>query len=198
MFRDFLNSYQSRRLSWSRNITLNKTLKKIKPNRGHMFVKEILDAKKGCVITQNIDGLHHRSGIQEKKIIEVHGNATKAKCLDCGISLDLEPFHEAIHDDKVMPDCPKCYGLVKVATISFGQPMNMNDFERSKDKIIESDILIVLGSSLQVQPVASLPGFAVQNGKKLIIINKDPTNFDQYAEVCIHEDICNTVAKLNI
>ena len=76
--------------------------------------------------------------------------------------------------------------------------MNMNDFERSKDKIIESDILIVLGSSLQVQPVASLPGFAVQNGKKLIIINKDPTNFDQYAEVCIHEDICNTDAKINI
>ena len=163
-----------------------------------MFVKEILDAKKGCVITQNIDGLHHRSGIQEKKIIEVHGNATKAKCLDCGISLDLEPFHKAIHDDQMTPDCPKCYGLVKVATISFGQPMNMNDFERSKDKIIESDILIVLGSSLQVQPVASLPGFAIQNGKKLIIINKDPTNFDQYAEVCIHEDICNTVAKINI
>ena len=89
-----------------------------------MFVKETLDAKKGYVITQNIDGLHHRSGIQEKKIIEVHGNATKAKCLDCGINLDLEPFHKAIHDDKETPDCPKCYGLVKVATISFGQPMN--------------------------------------------------------------------------
>ena len=67
-----------------------------------MFVKEILDAKKGCVITQNIDGLHHRSGIQEKKIIEVHGNATKAKCLDCGINLDLEPFHKAIHDARPM------------------------------------------------------------------------------------------------
>ena len=198
MFRDFLNNYQSRRLSWNRNIALNKTLKKIKPNRGHMFVKELLDTKKGHVITQNIDGLHQRSGIQEKKIIEVHGNATKAKCLDCNTNLDLEPFHKAIHDDKAIPDCPKCHGLVKVATISFGQPMNMNDFERSKDKIIESDILIVLGSSLQVQPVASLPGFAVQNGKKLIIINKDPTNFDQYAEVCIHEDICNTVAKINI
>ena len=198
MFRDFLNSYQSRRLSWSRNIALNETLKKIQPNRGHMFIKKILETKKGYVITQNIDGLHHRSGIQEKKIIEVHGNATKAKCLDCGINLDLEPFHKAIRDDTETPDCPRCYGLVKVATISFGQPMNMSDFEKSKDKIIESDILIVLGSSLQVQPVASLPSFAIQNGKKLIIINKDPTSFDQYAEVCIHEDICNTVAKINI
>ena len=198
MFRDFLNSYQSRRLSWSRNIALNETLKKIQPNRGHMFIKEILDVKKDYVITQNIEDDHHRSGIQEKKIIEVHGNATKAKCLDCDINLDLEPFHKAIRDDTETPNCPSCYGLVKVATISFGQPMNMNDFEKSKDKIIESDILIVLGSSLQVQPVASLPGFAVQNGKKLIIINKDPTSFDQYAEVCIHEDICNTVAKINI
>ena len=198
MFRDFLNSREARQLSWERNIVLNETLRKIKPNTGHLFVKEVLDKKEGCVITQNIDGLHQRSGIESKRIIEVHGNATKAKCLDCKTDLSLKLFHDAISNNEEIPNCPSCFGLVKVATISFGQPMNMKDFEASKDKIIESDILIVLGSSLQVQPVASLPGFAVQNGKKLIIINKDPTNFDQYAEVCIHEDICNTVAKINI
>ncbi len=151
MFRDFLSSHEARQLSWERNIALNETIERIKPNTGHLY-KE----------------------------------------------LSLKPFHRAISNNEEIPNCPSCFGLVKVATISFGQPMNMNDFERSKDKIIESDILIVLGSSLQVQPVASLPGFAVQNGKKLIIINKDPTSFDQYAEVCIHEDICNTVAKINI
>ena len=198
MFRDFLNSREARQLSWERNIVLNETLGKIKPNTGHLFVKEVLDKKEGCVITQNIDGLHQRSGIESKRIIEVHGNATKAKCLDCEKELSIKPFHNAVSNNKEIPNCPTCFGLVKVATISFGQPMNMDDFEKSKDKIIESDILIVLGSSLQVQPVASLPGFAVQYGKKLIIINKDPTNFDQYAEVCIHEDICNTVAKINI
>ena len=198
MFRDFLNSREARQLSWERNIVLNETLGKIKPNTGHLFVKEVLDKKEGCVITQNIDGLHQRSGIESKRIIEVHGNATKAKCLDCKTDLSLKLFHDAISNNEEIPNCPSCFGLVKVATISFGQPMNMKDFEASKDKIIESDILIVLGSSLQVQPVASLPGFAVQNGKKLIIINKDPTNFDQYAEVCIHEYICNTVAKINI
>ena len=198
MFRDFLNSREARQLSWERNIVLNETLGKIKPNTGHLFVKEVLDKKEGCVITQNIDGLHQRSGIESKRIIEVHGNATKAKCLDCKTDLSLKLFHDAIFNNEDIPNCPSCFGLVKVATISFGQPMNMKDFEASKDKIIESDILIVLGSSLQVQPVASLPGFAVQNGKKLIIINKHPTNFDQYAEVCIHEDICNTVAKINI
>ena len=198
MFRDFLNSREARQLSWERNIVLNETLGKIKPNTGHLFVKEVLDKKEGCVITQNIDGLHQRSGIESKRIIEVHGNATKAKCLDCKTDLSLKLFHDAISNNEEIPNCPSCFALVKVATISFGQPMNMKDFEASKDKIIESDILIVLGSSLQVQPVASLPGFAVQNGKKLIIINKDPTNFDQYAEVCIHEDICNTVAKINI
>ena len=198
MFRDFLNSKKARQLSWERNIVLNEALGKIKPNTGHLFVKEVLDKKEGCVITQNIDGLHQRSGIESKRIIEVHGNATKAKCLDCKTDLSLKLFHDAISNNKEIPNCPSCFGLVKVATISFGQPMNMKDFEASKDKIIESDILIVLGSSLQVQPVASLPGFAVQNGKKLIIINKEPTNFDQYAEVCIYEDICNTVAKINI
>lgn len=198
MFRDFLNSKEARQLSWERNIVLNETLGNIKPNTGHLFVKEVLDKKEGCVITQNIDGLHKRSGIETKRIIEVHGNATKAKCLDCKTDLSLKLFHDAISNNEEIPNCPLCFGLVKVATISFGQPMNMKDFEASKDKIIESDILIVLGSSLQVQPVASLPGFAVQNGKKLIIINKESTNFDQYAEVCIHEDICNTVAKINI
>jgi len=198
MFRDFLSSREARKLSWERNIVLNETIERIKPNTGHLFVKEVLDKKDGFIITQNIDGLHHRSGIDSERIIEVHGNATKAKCLDCDRELSLKPFHRAISNNEEIPNCPSCFGLVKVATISFGQPMNMNDFERSKDKIIESDILIVLGSSLQVQPVASLPGFAVQNGKKLIIINKDPTSFDQYAEVCIHEDICNTVAKINI
>ena len=110
----------------------------------------------------------------------------------------LKPFHYAVSNNKEIPNCPTCFGLVKVATISFGQPMNMDDFEKSKDKIIESDILIVLGSSLQVQPVASLPAFAIQNGKKLIIINNDPTNYDKYAEVCINEDICSTVATINI
>ena len=198
MFRDFLNSKEARQLSWERNIVLNETLGNIKPNTGHLFVKEVLDKKEGCVITQNIDGLHQRSGIETKRIIEVHGNATKAKCLDCKMDLSLKLFHDAISNNEEIPNCPSCFGLVKVATISFGQPMNMNDFETSKDKIIESDILIVLGSSLQVQPVASLPAFAIQNGKKLIIINKEPTNLDQYAEVCIHEDICKTVAKINI
>ena len=198
MFRDFLNNHSARQLSWERNITLNETIQRIKPNKGHLFVKEVLDKKEGYVITQNIDGLHHRSGVNKDRIIEVHGNATKAKCLDCEKELSIKLFHNAVSNNKEIPNCPACFGLVKVATISFGQPMNMDDFEKSKDKIIESDILIVLGSSLQVQPVASLPGFAVQNGKKLIIINKDPTNFDQYAEVCIHEDICSTVATINI
>jgi len=160
------------------------------------MVHEWLSKKK--LITQNIDGLHHRSGVKDERIIEVHGNATKAKCLDCEKELSLKLFHDAISNNEEIPNCPSCFGLVKVATISFGQPMNMNDFEKSKDKIFESDLLIVLGSSLQVQPTASLPAFAVQNEKKLIIINNDPTNLDQYADVCIHEDICKTVARINI
>ena len=198
MFRDFLNSYESRKLSWQRNISLNKALEEIEPNAGHMFIKKILDVKKGCVITQNIDGLHQKSGIQDQKIIEVHGNATKAKCLDCKLELDLQPFHKSVINDEDIPTCPKCFGLVKVATISFGQPMNMNDFEKSKNKIDESDLMIILGSSLQVQPVASLPVFAVQNKKKLIIINNDPTSIDRYAELCINEDICSIVKQIEI
>lgn len=198
MFRDFLNSYESRKLSWKRNIALNKALEEIEPNAGHMFVKKILDVKKGCVITQNIDGLHHKSGIQNQKIVEVHGNATKAKCLDCELELDLQPFHQSVINDEDIPTCPKCFGLVKVATISFGQPMNMNDFEKSKNKIAESDLMIVLGSSLQVQPVASLPLFAAQNKKKVIIINNDSTSLDHHAELCINEDICSIVKQIKI
>ena len=100
MFRDFLNSHEARQLSWERNIALNKTIERINPNTGHLFVKEVLDKKNGYIITQNIDGLHHRSGIDSERIIEVHGNATKAKCLDCDKELSLKPFHKAISNNK--------------------------------------------------------------------------------------------------
>ena len=198
MFRDFLNSYEARKLSWERNISLNRVLEKIKPNIGHLFIKKVLDAKEGYLITQNIDGLHHKSGIKTENIIEIHGNATKAKCLDCQKELDLKPFHDAILNKKKIPNCPSCFGLVKVATISFGQPMNMNDFENAKDKIVESDLLIVLGSSLQVQPVASLPEYALRNEKKLVIVNNDSTSLDRFADVFINDDICKTVEQINI
>ena len=95
------------------------------------------------------------------------------------------------------PSCLKCGGLVKVATISFGQSLNMKDFDKAKELVQNTELLIVLGSSLRVQPVASLINFLGASGN-LVIVNKDPTPFDTLASVVLHEDICNVVNQLQV
>ena len=196
-FKDFVTSSSKRRDSWKRNLALHHKLSEIKPNDGHHFVKRVLDQKEGIVITQNIDALHEKSGMLKEKIIEIHGNATKANCIECGEIANIKLFHAAVENNEVFPSCLKCGGLVKVATISFGQSLNMKDFDKAKELVQNTELMIVLGSSLQVQPVASLINFLGASAD-LVIVNKDPTPFDTLASVVLHEDICNVVNQLQV
>ena len=134
-FDEFIDDEEKQRLSWRRNIELHKILKEINPNIGHTLVEKIinLNNKENCLITQNIDGLHQRSGVPEYKIIEIHGNAIESKCLNCGKKADILDFHAAIRANDPLPKCSYCGGIVKVATISFGQPMNENDMLRASN-----------------------------------------------------------------
>ena len=127
-FNEFLLSEEKQRLSWERNIELHSLLEKISPNIGHEFVEKIINMQKNnFLITQNIDGLHQKSGIPENKIIEIHGNAVNAACLECDARQNILDFHDAIKLNRPLPKCNNCGGVVKVATISFGQPMNERD-----------------------------------------------------------------------
>ena len=166
-FQDYLDDEEKQRLSWSRNIELHKILREINPNIGHAFVEKVINFnKENFLITQNIDGLHQRSGIQEDKIIEIHGNAIEAKCLNCEKKAKIIDFHAAIKTNNPLPKCLNCSGVVKVATISFGQPMNENDMLKATKISSECELMIVMGSSLSVMPAGQIPNLAIQSGAK--------------------------------
>ena len=196
-FQDYLDDEEKQRLSWSRNIELHKILKEINPNIGHAFVEKVINFnKENFLITQNIDGLHQRSGIQEDKIIEIHGNAIEAKCLNCEKKAKIIHFHEAIKTNNPLPKCLNCNGVVKVATISFGQPMNENDMLKATKISSECELMIVMGSSLSVMPAGQIPNLAIQSGAKLVILNREETIYDAMADIVINDELKNICGKL--
>ena len=198
-FNDFIKNEQSRILSWKRNIELNNLLEKINPNDGHRFVSKLLDLNEdNFLITQNIDGLHQRVFKKNTNVIEIHGNATSAKCLECKKEYSLKIFHDAVRNDEPIPACHDCSGLIKVATISFGQPMNADDLINAQNLTANCDLFLVLGSSLVVQPVASLPKIALENNAKLAIINNDETPYDKLADIVINKKINEVISKINL
>jgi NAD-dependent deacetylase len=196
-FNEFLLSEEKQRLSWKRNIELHSLLKQIKPNIGHAFVEKIISMQKNnFLITQNIDGLHQKSGVPKNKIIEIHGSAIEAACLECEAKQNILDFHSAIKSKSPLPKCAICDGVVKVATISFGQPMNEMDMMHASKIVEDSDLMIVMGSSLKVLPAGKLPNLAMQSGSKLIIFNRDETRYDSSADIVINDELQNICSRL--
>ena len=190
-------SEEKQRLSWERNIELHSLLKKIKPNIGHAFVEKITNMQKNnFLITQNIDGLHQKSGVPKNKIVEIHGSAIEAACLECEAKKNILDFHDAIKSKSPLPKCTICGGVVKVATISFGQPMNEMDMMHASEIVKKSDLMIVMGSSLKVLPAGKLPNLAMRSGSKLVILNRDKTCYDSSADIVINDELKNICSRL--
>jgi len=148
-----------------------------------------------AIITQNVDGLHQRSGVPDAKVIELHGNATYASCLDCGHRHELGPIKKAFLGNGKLPLCVKCDGIVKTATISFGQAMPEIAMARAQDETMACDLFIVLGSSLVVYPAAGFPRIAKRKGARLVIVNRDQTDQDSDADMVIHDEIGPTMSR---
>jgi NAD-dependent deacetylase len=142
-----------------------------------------------AVITQNIDGLHQASGLGDDQVVELHGNGTYAVCLECGKRHELAAVRALFERSGTAPTCDACGGIVKSATVSFGQPMPEGRMRRALDFALASDLFLVLGSSLVVYPAASLPALAKENGARLVIINREPTPLDRKADLVIAGEI---------
>ena len=195
-FDDFMASEEMRREAWRRKFATDETMLKAEPNAGHRALAKL--AEQGllsAVITQNIDGLHQRSGIPDSKVIELHGNATYATCLDCGHRHELVPIREAFLGEGRLPLCEKCDGIVKTATISFGQAMPEVPMARAQEEVKGCDLCLVLGSSLVVYPAAGFPLMAKRRGARLAIVNRDPTDQDSEADLVIHAEIGPTLSR---
>ena len=195
-FQDFISSEDVRRESWERKFSNKDILKKAKPNIGHFAVAQIVNNNDSAhLITQNVDNLHQDAGVPQSKITEIHGNATYASCLDCNLRFELEPIKKAFINDGAVPRCSECEGLVKQATISFGQPMPELGMQIAQMKIVKCDLFITIGTSLVVYPAAGFPKLAKEIGAKLIIINNEPTDYDHMADLVIHQQIGEVFSK---
>ena len=196
-FDDFMSSEEMRRESWRRKFATDETMKKAEPNAGHRALAKLVEqGRMTAIITQNIDGLHQRSGVPESRIIELHGNSTYASCLDCGHRHELEPIKKAFLGKGTLPICEKCDGIVKTATISFGQAMPEIQMARAQDETMACDLFMVLGSSLVVYPAAGFPRVAKRKGARLVIVNRDPTDQDADADLVMHAEIGPTLSRV--
>ena len=195
-FGDFLASQEMRNESWRRRFAMDEQFGGAKPGRGHRALASLYRAGKiPAVVTQNIDNLHQASGFSADHVVELHGNTTYATCLDCAKRYELD-WVKARMDraNGCAPDCPDCGGYIKTATVSFGQSMPDVAMRRAQELAESCDLFIAIGSSLVVWPAAGFPLVAKRNGARLVIVNRDPTEFEDIADLVVHHDIGDVLA----
>jgi NAD-dependent deacetylase len=189
-FQDFVTDEDMRREAWNRAFSGVAGWVGAEPNAGHYAVARLVARSKvSSVITQNVDNLHQASGIRADQVLELHGNASYATCLDCRLRHELDVLKQGFLGTGEIPTCRDCGGLVKVATVSFGQPMPPDVMRLAEIETLASDLFIVLGSSLVVFPAAGFPVMAKRNGAKLVIVNRDPTDMDDIADLVLNTEI---------
>ena len=196
-FQKFIASEASREQYWQMATEMYEPMKKAQPNAAHLAIAELEKlGKLDCVITQNIDGLHFKAGNSEEKVIQLHGTVRYVSCLNCGKRYERDEIQERLRKGLKVPYCDECDGPLKPATISFGQSMPVKETEEAYHRSSLCDLFIVIGSSLVVQPAASMPLVAKRNGAKLVIINRDTTPYDDLADMVIHGQAGSTMATI--
>jgi NAD-dependent deacetylase len=196
-FDQFVASREMRDEAWRRRFAMDDYFGKARPTRGHLALASLYRIGKAPgVITQNIDNLHQAAGVPPEHVIELHGNTTFATCLDCAKRYELTHVKEKFDSaGGRAPDCD-CGGYIKSATVSFGQAMPEQAMQRAQEWARDCDLFIAIGSSLVVWPAAGFPLQAKKNGSRLVIINREPTEFDSIADLVIRHDIGDVLASL--
>lgn len=197
MYQDFLASHEARRQYWKMQKERYPDFAQAQPNPAHHAVAELERlGKLDCVITQNIDGLHQRAGNSPEKVIELHGNGTWVLCLRCGRRLPREEVQKRLEAGEEVPTCEACGGLLKPATVSFGQPMPDKETWEAEARSRHCDLFMVIGSTLVVYPAAQMPVYALEGGARLVIINLSETPLDPYATVVLRGKAGETMAQV--
>lgn len=168
-----------------------------RPNAGHVAIAEL--ARRGTldlVVTQNIDGLHTEAGSDRSRLVEIHGNAREVVCLDCGDRQPMVSVLDRVRAGDEDPMCALCGGQLKSATISFGQNLVDEDLTRALAAAASCDLLLAVGSTLSVYPIASMVPVAANSGAHVIIVNGEPTDFDSIADVVLRGSISDLLPRL--
>jgi NAD-dependent deacetylase len=187
---EFVASQHARDEAWRRRFAMEEVFARARPGRGHRALAALYRAGKiPAIITQNIDNLHQASGVAAADVVELHGNTTYARCIGCGRRYELSWVRQRFEPDGIAPDCTVCGRPVKTATISFGEAMPELAMQRAAELARQCDLFIAIGSSLVVWPAAGFPLMAKQAGAQLVIINQEPTDQDDVADLVIQQDI---------
>lgn len=193
----FLNDAEARKLHWKVLSDDEFMPRSVEPNPAHYAIAEMEKmGKLDCVITQNVDFLHEDGGTYPGLVLHLHGTMGRAKCLKCGNLYPMDEVRQWIAEGVEVPVCLECAGLLKPDAVFFGENLPEYELSESQRRAQSCDLCIVIGSSLVVYPAASMPRYAVQSGAKLAIINRDRTDLDSYAEVCIHESAGQTMSRV--
>jgi len=196
MYDDFLASPEARHEYWRQKCAAHADFAAAEPNAGHLALAAW--EKRGLlrgVITQNIDGLHEAAG--SRHVLELHGTARHIACLGCGWRQEAGPLVAEFLDTEVVPECPECGGLLKHATISFGQALDPEALEQAVQWTRRCELFLAIGSSLVVEPAASLPRLARSSGARLVIVNRDATGQDATADLVIRASIGRTLGGID-
>lgn len=196
-FQEFLKNTTDRIEYWRQKAEIWASIRDAHPNLGHRaFVSLAGQEKLIALITQNIDGLHQRSGLDPKLVLELHGTTIEANCLDCNNKITMDEAVNRIRQGEPDPKCYICQGLLKPSTVSFGQSLPMEILEKARQAAQSCEVFLAVGSSLVVEPAASLPVLAKESGAKLVIINRTETPIDKFADSVIRGEITKILPQL--
>lgn len=195
LFDEFLRSAEARHEYWRQKSIAHSDFASARPNVGHeVLAKWEASGRLHGVITQNIDGLHQDAG--SRNVLELHGTARWIACLDCEKRYEPDPLVESFLATDEVPLCPDCGGLLKHATVSFGQALPEEVLAEAMEWSRKCDLFLAMGSSLVVEPAASLPRMAVGAGARLVIINRGATDQDRSAALVFHDSIGDTLGAV--
>lgn len=195
--RNYLADPELRRRSWMSR--LDSPVWAAEPNPGHLALLRLEARRKlHLLITQNIDGLHHAAGSDPDRIVEVHGNVREAVCMagGCAYRVPMQEVLDRVRRGEEDPECPRCRGILKSATISFGQNLVVEDIERSNAAAAGCDLLLAVGSTLSVFPVARVVPIAKTSGARVVIVNGSPTEMDVLADVVVNGSISEVLPRI--
>jgi NAD-dependent deacetylase len=193
--RYYMADPEVRRLAWQSR--LDHTAWKAKPNAGHLALAALEQrGKLHALITQNIDELHQMAGNSPQKVIEVHGTMRKVVCMSCGMTAPMQKALDRVRAGEADPPCRDCGGILKSATISFGQALVPEVIDAAMRAATEADLFLAVGSTLQVYPVAGAVPLARSAGANVVIVNAEPTQFDDIAGAVFRESISKVLPDL--
>jgi NAD-dependent deacetylase len=191
----YVSDPEVRRQAWRNRVEGN--FFSAEPNDGHRALAELeRRAALHTLVTQNVDRLHHDAGSSPDKIIEIHGNVREVKCLTCGWRAPMDVALDRVRAGEDDPACTECGGILKSATISFGENLVPEDLRRAQLAASGADVFLALGTSLGVYPAAALPEVALGNGARLVIVNAQPTPFDDVAAAVSHDRLGDLLPTL--